>query len=168
MHIRLVIGLGNEGAAYAETYHNAGWLAVDILARIARAAPLMVPPDRMVKTEEAMNISGESVARALKRFSVRPEELLVVHDDTDIALGSYKYSFARGSAGHKGVLDVIAALGTNAFWRLRIGIRKPGVTKKAMEFVLDRIDDDARSMLERTIEEAAEALMANRAKPASP
>lgn len=160
MHIRLIIGLGNNGANYSSTYHNAGWLAIEAFTRIAAEKPFVVAPDRIFRTEESMNTSGDFVMRAMRRCSVRPEELLVVHDDADIALGSYKYSFARGSAGHKGVADVISALGTNAFWRLRIGIRKEGETKKAMDFVLDQITHDAQKALEGAIEQAAEQLMA--------
>ncbi len=93
-----------------------------------------------------MNKSGKAVAEAKKRFKVKSEEILIIHDDSDIELGKYKFSFGRGSAGHKGIESIIKALKTKNFWRLRIGIRskKVGLSAearraKAEDFVLKKI-----------------------------
>ena len=86
-----------------------------------------------------MNRSGAFVEKTLNKHKIKPEELIVVHDDSDIELGKYKISFGRGSAGHNGVQSIINTLKTKDFWRLRIGIGKISDQKtKAEEFVLKK------------------------------
>lgn len=147
MHPHLIIGLGNSEPRYAHTYHNVGFLAVHYFRDLARAHTFSVPEDRLLLTDRSMNTSGAFVRAALARFKISPAELLLVHDDSDIALGHYKFSFSRGSAGHKGVEDVTRAIGTNAFWRLRIGIRKEGDHTKALDLVLQPIPEDVKKIL---------------------
>lgn len=156
MHPRLIIGLGNSEPRYASTYHNVGFLAVHYFRGLAREHAFSLPEDRLLITDGSMNMSGAFVRAALARFKVPPAELLLVHDDSDIALGHYKFSFSRGSAGHKGVEDVTRAIGTNAFWRLRIGIRKEGDHTKALNLVLQPIPEDAKRILVKIIEEIGE------------
>ncbi len=131
---RLIIGLGNPGKKYAKTYHNVGFLAADYLSK-SQAADAKY---RVLKSVVYMNQSGLFVTKALKKTGIKPKEILIAHDDSDIELGKYKFSFGRGSAGHKGVESIIQSLGTKSFWRLRIGIRKI-TKKKADEFVLKKI-----------------------------
>jgi len=148
---KLIIGLGNPAEEYAKTYHNVGLLAVDYLAENA-------PIPKAIKSDVFMNQSGDFAKRALKKYKVKPEELLVIHDDNDIELGKYKISFARNSAGHRGVQSIIDSLGTKDFWRLRIGIRanpllkKPNQRKsasrlKAGDLVLKKISKSDREVL---------------------
>ena len=127
--IKLIIGLGNPGRKYENTYHNAGFLFVDYLQngkwQMANG-PLRrsdSEASKWLKSNVYMNESGGFVKKALKQHGAKPEELLVAHDDSDIELGKFKLSFGRGSAGHKGVESTIKVLGTKNFWRLRIGIR---------------------------------------------
>jgi PTH1 family peptidyl-tRNA hydrolase len=168
---RLIIGLGNPGKEYEKTYHNVGILFIE--NKIPPNSKFQIPNSKnfehlktniliLVKPKTFMNESGKAVKEALKYFKVKPEELLIVHDDSDIELGKYKISFGRGSAGHKGVQSIIDALGANNFWRLRIGIGKNKKLKiknkkftmiKAGEFVLKKIAKEDLKILEKVFEE---------------
>src|SRR3989344_7401948 len=117
--INLIIGLGNPNPEYANTYHNVGHLFIDHLLKIENLKL------KIIKSEVYMNESGRFVAQALKKHNVKPEQLLIVHDDSDLQLGTYKLQFGRGAAGHHGIENVIKVLKTKNFWRLRIGIRPP-------------------------------------------
>ncbi|MBI4094266.1 MAG: aminoacyl-tRNA hydrolase [Candidatus Liptonbacteria bacterium] len=145
--VRILLGLGNPSRAYGRTYHNAGILAVRWLAKRAGGGRPLPRQDRkglyaltsadglrFAESRTAMNESGRAAGGLLRALRAKPEELLVLHDDSDIALGAAKLSFGRGAAGHRGVASVIASLRTNRFWRLRIGIRKG--EGKAGAFVL--------------------------------
>lgn len=164
MHTRpykLILGLGNPGKEYERTYHNAGALAVRSFAE-ASGAKLTRPKGKhfsfakagetvVAVPETFMNESGAAAAEALKFFGLQPEDLCVIHDDSDIELGKYKTSVGRGSAGHHGIDSIVGTLGTNAFTRIRVGIRPPDAPpehrKKAGEFVLARISAKDRDAL---------------------
>ncbi len=102
-----------------------------------------------------MNESGKAVKEAMKYFKIKPEEILIVHDDSDIELGKYKISFGRGSAGHNGVQSIINNLKTKNFWRLRIGVRpttnnrRPTTQIKAGDFVLKKISKKNLEIFEK-------------------
>jgi PTH1 family peptidyl-tRNA hydrolase len=136
MSIRLVVGLGNPGREHALTRHNAGFWFADALASrlgttftsegrfhgmVARAGGDL----RVLKPGTYMNLSGRSVAALARFFAVLPGEMLVVHDELDLLPGEAKLKFAGGTAGHNGLRDIAAQLGTPDFWRLRIGIGHP-------------------------------------------
>ena len=137
----IIIGLGNPGPKYENTYHNIGHIFVDFLAnpkKRFKKERFFLYQDReqclLVKTAVYMNESGSAVKAALRRFaSARGAlaTLMLVHDDSDLSIGNYKLSEGSGAAGHKGVESVIRALGHSNFKRLRIGIRKPEVDVKA-------------------------------------
>ena len=136
--IKLIIGLGNPGKEFENTYHNAGALFVNYLKKFKSS----VIGHKLLVSDSYMNLSGRFVKRVLKKYKTKPGELLLIHDDSDIPLSKYKFSFGRGSAGHKGVESAINALGTENFWRLRIGIRpKAGPPRrvKAGDLVLKKI-----------------------------
>lgn len=182
MVLGLIFGLGNPDKKYIKTYHNAGFLFTDFLAadmgtsdfkRIGKSNFVAVKAGglKLVKTMSFMNDSGEAVKEALRYCRFKPGSLLVAHDDADIPLGSYKISFGRGAAGHKGVLSVINALKTQNFWRLRIGIRPvggpfgaahDGKRLKAGDFVLSEIKKPAMSVMEEVFTKAAGELNLNR------
>ena len=147
MKPKIIIGLGNPDKEYQQTYHNVGCLAVDSW-------------HRGLKTDVYMNKSGQFVREALKKHKAKPEELLIVHDDSDIELGRYKLSFARNSGGHKGIENIINHLKTNKFWRLRIGIRPANekVRVKAQDLVLKKISLPHRKKLEKVFSEAAKII----------
>ena len=146
--IKLVIGLGNPDPQYEKTYHNVGHSMVDYLQRQETR------DKKQIKTEVFMNKSGLFVKEALKKEGVKPEQLLVIHDDSDIELGRFKVSFGRNSAGHKGVQNIINQLKTKDFWRLRIGIRPPKNKEKADELVLKNIPPAKMEILKKVFKEA--------------
>ena len=155
MEIKLVIGLGNPGREYENTYHNVGHLFVDFLASEAsfkkekyfKYADSKRPA--LTKSSSFMNQSGGAVASAKRHFKTKADEILVVHDDSDIPLGSFKLSFNRGAAGHRGIESIIRSLRTNKFYRLRIGIRPQNerTRKKASEFILKKIGAKEKKIL---------------------
>src|SRR3990172_8828107 len=128
--IKLIIGLGNPGKEYEKTYHSAGFLFVDYLLKNPSISNFHPPASggglisKPLKSDVYMNESGKFVKKALQKYQIKPEEILITHDDSDIEIGKYKISFGRGSAGHNGVESIIKALKTKNFWRLRVGIRK--------------------------------------------
>lgn len=141
MEIKLLIGLGNPGPEYENTYHNVGQLFIDEVAgkkatfkkeRHFEYINLKLKNLRiLIKPLTFMNQSGGAAAAAKKYFNSDPREILVIHDDSDIPLGSFKLSFGRGSAGHQGIESIIKSLRTNKFYRLRIGIRPSFATATA-------------------------------------
>ena len=140
--IRLIFGLGNPGEKYAPTYHNVGQLYVDHIAKgpFKKYRNFEFSKENgvvFIKSLTFMNQSGIAAKEALKYFNLKPENLLVVHDDSDISLGEYKFSFDQGSAGHNGVASIINHLKTQKFFRARIGVREN--QKKAGEFILKPI-----------------------------
>lgn len=134
--IKAVVALGNSGGEYEKTYHNVGVLVAQKIA--ARAVQehkrlLLYTPTTF------MNVSGPAVASWMKMHNLAPSDIVVVHDEGDLPRGEYKLATGGGSAGHNGVASLIASLGTEAFTRLRIGIRDPQEQdrKKAIDFVLN-------------------------------
>ncbi len=131
---KLIIGLGNPSKEYEKTFHNVGSLFADFLnektgrqwEKSKKFEYFKNDKVIVIKSSVFMNESGKAVLEAVKYFSagnaVKPEQILIIHDDADIELGKYKLQFNRSSAGHKGVESVIHALKTQKFWRLRIGI----------------------------------------------
>ncbi len=160
---RLIVGLGNPGGKYDRTYHNVGFSFLGHLTEDAPSHWQAVKGKNfeyselgnfiLIKPLVFMNDSGKAVKAALKYFSnktkIKPQEILIVHDDSDIELGKYKLSFGRGAAGHRGVESIIKTLGSDQFWRLRIGIRKMNLRKKAGDFVLKKISPVDRRILEK-------------------
>ncbi len=144
--IKMIAGLGNPGSIYRNTYHNAGYLAVQYLSDQApetewrqgkKFSYLKTSKYVLIRPSVFMNDSGEAIKQALKHFQVKPENLLIINDDSDLETRKYKIGFGRGAAGHRGVISIINALKTKDFWRIRIGARsRPG---KASDFILRKI-----------------------------
>jgi len=152
---KLLVGLGNPGATYAHTYHNAGAYCLRLFAEQEKFKhhtrglfEYYKGYDQiLVMPRTFMNQSGEAVARAMQFFRIPLEALLVIHDDFDLALGTVKYAVARGSAGHLGVQSIIETLHTNQFARVRLGVRTiPG---RAEELVLRTMTPGAREAIAR-------------------
>jgi PTH1 family peptidyl-tRNA hydrolase len=170
---RLMIGLGNPGTDYENTYHNAGALALDAVASsLSDGSALRWDIHKklfsyarihnwiFVKPLTFMNVSGVAIREASRKFNIPPDAIVILHDDSDLPLGTWKISRGRGAAGHHGVESAVATLGTNDFVRIRIGIRPENehVRKKAEEFVLRKITKTAAGTLKKTFGEIAEAL----------
>ena len=148
--IKLFVGLGNPGAPYRDTRHNAGFWFIDALAASLKVTLAM---DRsfhgctgrcnvdgqtvwLLQPQTFMNLSGKSVAALARFYKIAPEEILVVHDELDIAPGEAKLKFDGSHAGHNGLRDIHAQLGSAAYWRLRIGIGHPGTKAEVVDWVL--------------------------------
>ncbi|HEV2914629.1 MAG TPA: aminoacyl-tRNA hydrolase [Pyrinomonadaceae bacterium] len=174
--MRLVVGLGNPGAQYAWTRHNLGFMLVDWLAREAGAAVkrtecrslvgrALIEGERveLVKPQTYMNLSGEAVACLLRKHELRdtgPGSLIVISDDLALPFGTIRLR-ARGSAGgHNGLKSIIAALRTDEFIRLRIGIQPEHPVSDTRRFVLDEFPQSARADVEKILERSADALRA--------
>ena len=153
--VKLIIGLGNPDPEYALTYHNVGHLFVEALIAAHPKSDL-----KMLTTDAYMNESGACVMQALKKYKLKPAELLVAQDDSDISIGSYKLSFARNAGGHRGVQNVIDHLRTNEFWRLRVGIRPVTERKrqKAEDLVLKKISAADRKKIDAVFKEVINTL----------
>ena len=158
--VRLVVGLGNPGDKYKNTFHNVGFMLLDSLAQSMSENNSGEPSEwksenlfSYIKTQNVilakpntfMNESGRAVKEMVKKFNVSPDEILIVHDDSDIALGSYKLAFDRGAAGHNGVTSITQILKTRSFMRLRIGVRTG--SEKAGSFVLKPIGKSVKEII---------------------
>ncbi|CDM64939.1 aminoacyl-tRNA hydrolase [Pyrinomonas methylaliphatogenes] len=170
-----IVGLGNPGREYEWTRHNLGFMVVDLLARQVGArirseecrsligrAELEGRRVKFVKPQTYMNLSGEAVAcLARKREGFDPRrDLLVICDDLALPLGKIRLRARGSSGGHNGLKSIIAALGTEEFMRLRIGIKPDHPVADAAAFVLERFPRDARATVERVVERSAEAIRA--------
>lgn len=146
---RLIVGLGNPGAEYEDTRHNAGFWLVDRLARDLKVS--LAPQSKflglagragdtwLLQPTTFMNRSGHAVAALARFYKIEPEEVLVVHDELDLMPGAIRLKQGGGNGGHNGLKDIQAKLGTPDFWRLRIGIGHPrtlGLAQQVVDFVL--------------------------------
>lgn len=152
MAIRLIVGLGNPGAEYTDTRHNAGFWWVDCVAQqhkislrleskffgLMGRGTLLGEEAYLLQPQTFMNRSGQSVGALAKFYKIAPEEILVVHDELDLPPGVAKLKQGGGHGGHNGLRDLIAHLGTPNFWRLRLGIGHPGDRAEVVNFVLKR------------------------------
>jgi len=150
--IKLIVGLGNPGEKYARTRHNAGYWWVDAIAEAKRAAwkketkfsgwTTKVEEGGcefvLLKPSTYMNESGRSVSSIMRFFKIEPDALLVIHDELDLAPGVVKLKKGGGTGGHNGLTDIVDALGTKEFWRLRVGIGHPGDKDLVADYVLDK------------------------------
>lgn len=170
--IKMVVGLGNPGPAYADTRHNAGFMAVEKLRSVAgetvkerhRYSSIVYhwryAGASLVITEPLtfMNLSGPAVGKAARVYKLRPEEILMVYDCMDLPLGRLRLRQSGSSGGHKGMKSVISSLGTESIPRLRIGIGRES-DGGAVEHVLSVWQEDERDMLEAVLEQAAGAVI---------
>lgn len=167
----LVIGLGNPGPQYAKTRHNVGFMVADLLAaRIG--APFTVHkksgaeivtgrlggrPVVLAKPRTYMNQSGRHVGPLAKFYSVPPGDVIVLHDELDIAFGKIRLKLGGGEGGHNGLRSLVNALGTKDFQRVRIGIGRPPGRKDPAAFVLEPFNATERDEVPTICEQAADA-----------
>jgi len=170
--IRLLVGLGNPGPEYEGTRHNAGFWWVDAAAQALGArlsfdrayhgfvARVNRPdgPVWLLQPQTYMNLSGKSVSALARFFKIEPPQILVVHDELDLLPGQVKIKQGGGVAGHNGLKDIQAQLGTADFWRLRLGIGHPGVRSEVANWVLRKPAPDQREAIEQCIAQSIEAL----------
>ncbi|MEO5672386.1 MAG: aminoacyl-tRNA hydrolase [Ramlibacter sp.] len=172
--IKLFVGLGNPGAEYEATRHNVGFWWVDALSRelkvhlvADRAYHGLVARTNLhgqavwlLEPQTFMNLSGKSVAALARFFKIAPEEILVVHDELDVAPGQAKLKFGGSHAGHNGLRDIHAQLGTGDYWRLRLGIGHPGVKAEVINWVLKKPLPEQRAALEECVVRTLKAVPA--------
>jgi PTH1 family peptidyl-tRNA hydrolase len=170
--IRLLVGLGNPGPEYEATRHNAGFWLLDAAARklgatlqpqrqyFGLAARANAPSGNvwLLQPMTYMNLSGKSVAALARFFKIEAQEILVAHDELDLLPGQAKVKLGGGHAGHNGLKDIHAQLGSPDYWRLRIGIGHPGVKAEVVDYVLRRPQAEQRELIEQTITRAVDAL----------
>ena len=170
--MKIIVGLGNPGDGYAYTYHNVGWLALDVIAdrlnmKIAdRECDALVGVKSLrgekivlAKPLTYMNLSGKAVKQLLGRFGGSPADLIVVYDDIDIAKGTFRYR-EKGSAGtHNGMRDIIARLNTENFARLRIGTGPVPENVPLVSYVLMTMTDDDRRSIADAVKAGADKIL---------
>lgn len=171
MATRIVAGLGNPGARYAATRHNAGFMVVDAFAAKkglkvekngfqALYAELKLGDDRVVllKPQTYMNLSGEAVAAAVRWYKVPPADLIVIYDDLDLPCGKIRLRQSGSSGGQQGMESVIQHLGTQDFPRIRVGIGRPAPGWAVPDWVLAPFSDAEQPLAQEAVIRAVEAL----------
>ncbi|MCK9987245.1 MAG: peptidyl-tRNA hydrolase, PTH1 family [Azoarcus sp.] len=163
---RLIVGLGNPGAEYTETRHNAGFWFCERLADqlgvrfnhesrfhglVANARDAGV---WLLMPQTFMNRSGQAIGALARFYRITPAEILVVHDELDIPPGQLRLKFGGGLGGHNGLKDTSAHLNTNDYWRLRIGIGHPGDRNEVVNFVLKPARREEQMLIDEAMERA--------------
>jgi peptidyl-tRNA hydrolase, PTH1 family len=172
--IRLVVGLGNPGKEYERTRHNAGFWLVE---RYAQASGFALRKDPKFKAlvgkkeggaagsstffllpQSFMNLSGQPVQMLAGFFRIKPEEILVVHDELDFAPGVARVKQGGGIAGHNGLRDISQRLGSHDYWRLRIGVGKPPAGTEGGDYVLQKPTAEEKTAIDQAIDRALQVL----------
>lgn len=167
--MKLIVGLGNPGEEYKLTRHNCGFLALNHIAdknkfpefeKNEKLNSLISKKDKIIlaRPQTFMNNSGQAVKKIRDFYKIKPENIIVIHDDADLPLGNYKMSFNKNSAGHKGIESVIKSLKTKKFWRFRIGIN----AKKripAEKLVLKKFTKRELTVVENIMEKITEQIL---------
>ena len=178
--MNLIVGLGNPGRGYANNRHNVGFICLSHFARTqgirfdkkqgkARIGTGEVAGNKVVlaKPQTYMNLSGESVSRLIKKFDIKLNNLLVIHDDLDLPLGKIRIRHGGSSGGHKGINSIINELGSQDFIRLRVGIGHPAENKDTAEssndeiitYVLSDFTPDEKRTIAQVIPKVSEAIL---------
>ncbi len=168
--IRLVVGLGNPGKEYERTRHNAGFWLVErfaasqgvhfrkdpkyqaLVARLESGGAWLLMP------QSFMNASGRAVQMLAGFFKIKPEEILVVHDELDFAPGVARLKQGGGIAGHNGLKDISQRLGSHDYWRLRVGIGHPGDKNVVADYVLHKPSAEDKAAIDEAIGRSLEVL----------
>jgi PTH1 family peptidyl-tRNA hydrolase len=172
MPIRLIVGLGNPGPEYEQTRHNAGFWLVDNLARTplarearynALATKITIAGNEvwLLEPQTFMNRSGQSVGALARFYKIVPDDILVVHDELDLPPGTAKIKKGGSSGGHNGLKDISAALGTQDYWRLRIGIGHPrnqNSQQAVADYVLHRPRKEEQALINDAIERSLDEI----------
>ena len=170
--IKMMVGLGNPGSEYEQTRHNAGFWFIDELAWQYKAtlkeekkffgsvARISISGSDLwlLKPATFMNRSGQAVAALAQFYKIKPEEILVVHDELDIPCGRIKFKLGGGNGGHNGLKDIQARLGTPDFYRLRLGIDHPGDRNLVVGYVLNKPSPEHRQQIDEAINKSLKAV----------
>ena len=171
--MKLIIGLGNPGEEYKKTRHNDGFLTLDELVLSSEYQVLStqlkfnaeisngtIDDEKIIlaKPQTFMNNSGQAVKAIVDYYKIKPEDIIVIHDDLDIPLGEYKISKNKNSGGHKGVQSIIDYLGTKDFMRVRIGIMVENKKTPTEKFVLEKFSREEMEVVENVIDKVCDEL----------
>lgn len=170
--IRLIVGLGNPGKAYAAHRHNAGFWWIDAAIRIYPAelkaesrfqgllgrTTLESHELFFLLPQTFMNASGRAVGALARFYKILPQEILVVHDELDLPPGEVRLKLGGSHAGHNGLKDIVSVLGAPDFWRMRLGIGHPGVKEEVVNYVLNKPAPAELSLIQEAINESVQAL----------
>lgn len=170
MSRHLIVGLGNPGSKYARTRHNIGFMALERLAERHRMAPTTKKFDALydsgrvgdqqvvlLEPQTYMNRSGQAVLAAARFYEVAPEQIIVLHDEIDLSLGTLRLKSGGGHGGHNGLRDIAARLSTRDFLRVRLGIGRPE-HGEVTDFVLGRFTGGEKPQVDELIEQACDAV----------
>lgn len=166
--LKAIIGLGNPGAKYTETRHNAGFWFVERLARDhggsfrqegkfhGELTDCFVEGSKLwcLKPQTFMNLSGQAVRALVSFYRIAPQQILVAHDEIDLPPGDIRLKFGGGHGGHNGLRDIISHLGTKDFYRLRIGVGHPGRSEQVADYVLKAAGRDDQGLIDDSIDRA--------------
>jgi PTH1 family peptidyl-tRNA hydrolase len=167
--VRFVAALGNPGSRYRMTWHNAGYWVADILTRhheveFSNAGAFLVASlpfgIDIIKPTEFMNRSGAAVRVYMDHLGCSPKDVLVVCDDVNLPLGALRLRASGSDGGHNGLRDVIRALGTESFPRLRLGVGPPPEQQDLRDFVLEKVPDELQDTASRMAHRAVECILA--------
>jgi len=168
--IKLVVGLGNPGKEYERTRHNAGFWLVErfatskgiALRKDAKFQALVGRVDPagawLLMPQSFMNRSGSAVQMLAGFFKIKPEEILVVHDELDFAPGIVRLKQGGGIAGHNGLRDISQRLGSHDYWRLRLGVGKPPAGSEGADYVLHKPPAEEKALIDQAIERSLQVL----------
>ncbi|NOT22041.1 MAG: aminoacyl-tRNA hydrolase [Nitrospiraceae bacterium] len=168
--MRLIVGLGNPGAAYAPTRHNAGMWVIERAAarwsiRLAKRGVAQRGSGRLgsellelAGTLDWMNVTGPPLKGLLREYSLTTDDLILVHDDLDLDLGRLRIKQAGGHGGHNGIKSVIEAIGTAQFVRVKIGIGRPAPRQDSADYVLQPFTKEELEVLNPCLDRAVESL----------
>ena len=168
----LIVGLGNPGREYAETRHNAGFMVVDAVSKETGISLSRVKSKAIIgnghyqgcklilaKPQTFMNLSGQAVGALANFYKVLHENIMVIHDDMDIPLGTLRIRKTGGPGGQKGVKSIIERLGTQEFMRLRFGIGRPPGRMDPKAYVLEKFLSQEKEEFEFTLIRAKDAVL---------
>ena len=167
--MKIVVGLGNYGERYADTFHNMGFMAVDLLGErlhiklkthecSALTGVGSVQGERLIlaKPLTYMNLSGEAVKALLKKYKAAPSDMLVLFDDIDIPRGTVRYRKSGSGGTHNGMRNIVSVCGSEAFHRVRVGIGKPPEGMPLVDYVLASVPKEERPLIAETIAAACD------------
>ncbi|AGB40121.1 peptidyl-tRNA hydrolase [Halobacteroides halobius DSM 5150] len=168
--MKLIVGLGNPGIKYQSTRHNAGFMALDRLAKNyhteinreehkAMIEKIRVNGETIIlaKPQTFMNKSGQAVKKISDYYDIDPKDIVIVYDDLDLAPGRIRVRPTGGHGGHNGIKSIFAGLGTKEFPRLRVGIGRPK-QMSVVDYVLDQFETEEWSKIDQALDEAVDAL----------
>ena len=170
--MKIVVGLGNPGKEYEKTRHNLGFRAIDLLAEKmgikinknkfdGEYGDKLVNGEKivLVKPQTYMNLSGDCVSQILSFYKVKPEDLIVIYDDIDIAVGRIRVKPSGSPGTHNGMKDITKKIGSKEFTRVRIGSGKPDLEVDLADYVLGNFSKSEEKTIELALEKAVEAVI---------